>query len=221
MRRALCLLALLTAACAPSEPVSQGRAYYAASSCRNCHRIGAEGRSAGPDLSFVGFRQSPEWLDLWLKDPKAWRPQTTMPDPRLSPTARRQIVLYLSELKGQDMKPRPWESLTEPVAKGRLIFQRAGCIACHGPAGRGGYPNSNVPGREIPVLARTARTFTKAELVAKIRLGSTPQKEDASGPAPLVRMPAWGEVLSDSELEAVAEYLLTIKPEGPVADESW
>lgn len=221
MRRALFLLALLACACGPAEPVSQGRAYYAASNCRSCHRIGAEGRSAGPDLSFVGFRQSPEWLERWLSGPKAWRPGTTMPDPRLSPTARREIVAYLSGLKGQDMKPRPWDAVADPVAKGRLIFSRAGCVACHGPGGRGGYPNSNVPGREIPALSKTARTFTKPELVAKMRAGSRPLKEDPSGPEPLVRMPAWGEVFSDAELEALADYLLTLAPEGPAAVEEW
>jgi mono/diheme cytochrome c family protein len=200
--------------------VPPGRAYYVQSSCRGCHKIGEEGRASGPDLTYVGFRHGKDWLELWLRDPSAWKKDSAMPSPRLSPTARQAVVEYLSTLQGQDFKIKPWLDAPDSAAKGRLIYRRAGCIACHGPAGRGGFPNNNVPGGLVPALARTASTFTKEELMTKIRKGARPQKADPNAPAPLIEMPAWGQKLDEAELSALADYLLSLTPAGP-ADAGW
>ncbi|PIR15912.1 MAG: hypothetical protein COV48_11755, partial [Elusimicrobia bacterium CG11_big_fil_rev_8_21_14_0_20_64_6] len=65
--------------------------------------------------------------------------------------------------------------------------------------------------------------FTKAELIAKIREGvAQSQKADASGPAPLIRMPAWDNTLDDGELDAVAAYLLSLmSPKDEDSDSSF
>ena len=215
----LVILSITAALCAcsmqpPSGPAA-GKAYFAQVGCASCHRVGGEGSALGPDLTLVGFRHSPQWLDVWLKDPQAWKPGTLMPDKRLSPAARGAIVSYLAELKGQDWPKggRPWDGESDAVARGKLIFLRAGCVACHGQGGVGGYPNNNVAGAKIPALANVSETFSKAELIAKIKRGVAPTvKADASGPAPLVWMPSWGQVLDDAEIDAVASYLLTLKP---------
>lgn len=205
------LAALSLAACG-SRAVSPGRAYYLQNNCRSCHRIGEEGRSAGPDLTYAGWRHNKEWLDFWLKDPSSWKKDALMPNPRLPPAVRAAIVEYLAQQQGQEFKTKPWADAPDPIAKGRLIYQRAGCIACHGPAGQGGLPNNNVPGGLIPALALTASTYTKEELVAKIGKGSRPQKADPGGAAPLVVMPAWKDKLDPDELSAVAAYLLSLPP---------
>ncbi len=226
MPRALPLiLAAALAACSsrpPSGPLA-GKAYFAQVGCAACHRIGAAGSAGGPDLTLVGFRHSPEWLDLWLRNPRAWRPDTPMPNPRISPAARAAIVSYLSALKGADWPKgaRPWDGAGDAAARGRLIYLRAGCVACHGLGGAGGYPNNNVAGGKIPPLANASRAFTKAELVAKIKRGvPAPVRADATGPAPLVRMPSWERVLDDAEIDAVATYLLTLEPE-PSQQTEW
>ena len=217
-RLSLPLLAAILAACSmqpPTGPVA-GKAYFTQVGCASCHKIGGAGSAVGPDLTTIGFRHSPEWLEVWLKDPQAWKPGTVMPNKQLSPAARSAIVSYMAGLKGQDWPKggRPWDAEADPVAKGRLIFLRAGCVACHGQGGIGGYPNNNVAGGKIPALANVHETFTKAELIAKIKRGvPSPVKADAKGPAPLVFMPSWGEFLDDGELDAVASYLLTLKPD--------
>ena len=198
----------------PTGPVA-GEAYFAQVGCASCHRVGGEGGAVGPDLTLVGFRHSPEWLETWLKDPSAWKPGTLMPNKPLSPAARGAIVSYLATLKGQDWPQggRPWDGAGDAAARGRLVYSRAGCVACHGQGGVGGSPNNNVAGGKIPALANVAETFTKAELIAKIKRGvPAPIKADAKGPAPLVWMPPWGEVLDDAEIDAVATYLMTLKP---------
>ncbi len=217
MRASLLLLAAALAACSmqpPTGPVA-GKAYFTQVGCASCHRVGGAGSGVGPDLTLVGFRHSPQWLELFLKDPQAWKPGTLMPNKRLSPAARAAIVSYMAELKGQDWPKggRPWDGAGDAVARGRLIFLRAGCVACHGQGGVGGYPNNNVAGGKIPALSNASQTFTKPELVAKIKRGvPSPAKSDAAAPAPLVWMPSWGQVLDDGEIDAVASYLLTLKP---------
>ncbi len=224
MRPARVLLlasAAAAAACSarPPETAAAGKAYFRQAGCATCHRVGSEGGLVGPDLTLVGFRRSPAFLERWLSGPTAWRPGTLMPDPRLSPPARRALVAYLSGLRGQDWRAgaRPWDApFPSPAARGAVIFSRAGCSGCHGPAGSGGEPNNNVPGGLVPALRGLHDRFTKAELVAKISRGvAAPQKLDAKGPDPLVRMPAWGGVLDAAELSAVADYLLTLKPADP------
>ncbi len=220
MRRGALALALLLGACSsptlPEGPEA-GKAYFKQAGCQTCHRVGGTGSATGPDLTFVGFRHSPEWLERWMKDPQAWKPDTLMPNTRLSDGARRSIVAYMAGLKGQDAPAgrRAWDdpSLKDPVARGRVLYARAGCVACHGLGGKGGYPNNNVKGGVIPALVKVSEGYNKAELIKKIRLGvPRPEKADPNGPEPLVAMPAWSGVLDDGELDAVASYLLSLTP---------
>lgn len=220
MNRTLALLLLLSAALAsctfkaPSGPVA-GKAYFSQVGCAQCHRVGADGGQVGPDLTMVGFRHSAQWLETWLKDPQAWKPGTLMPNKQLSPAARAAIVSYMETLKGQDWPQggRPWDGVEPQAERGRLVFLRAGCVACHGSGGMGGYPNNNVAGGKIPALTNVINTYSKAELISKIKRGvPAPAKADPAGPDPLVFMPSWGQALSDGDIEAVATYLLTFKP---------
>lgn len=206
----------LLSACSPSPaPGSKGEAYFQALNCRSCHRIGADGGLGGPDLTYVGFRHSKEWLDLWLRNPQAWKPGTIMPNPNLTDGPREALVDYLSSLQGQAFAgAKPWDAPElkgSPVERGRVIFARAGCIACHGKGGAGGFPNNNVKGDAIPALAKVYETYTKEELKRKITNGVVPEKVDPSGPEPLVRMPPWGQKLSPAEIDSVADYLLSFK----------
>lgn len=217
MKRVPLAAFLFVSACSmkpPTGPVA-GKAYFAQVGCLTCHRVGGEGGATGPDLTLVGFRHSGEWLDRWIKDPQAWKPATVMPNKQLSPAARAAIVSYLVTLKGQDWPQggRPWDG-ADGAARGRQVFLRAGCIACHGAGGVGGQPNDNVKGGKIPALNSIVHTYTKAELVNRIANGVAPsQKEDPNGPDPSVRMPKWRDALSAQDIDAVATYLLTLPPD--------
>lgn len=195
----------------PSGPAA-GKAYFSQVGCLACHRVGGEGSSGGPDLTLVGFRHSSAWLDLWMTDPNAWKPGTLMPNKKLSPNARAAIVSYMATLKGQDWNGAPpWSASNDAVERGRQIFLRAGCVACHGLGGVGGYPNNNVAGGKIPTLNRAHETYSKAELIAKIKNGvPAPTPQDPKAAAPLVFMPRWGDVLSAADLSAVADYILSL-----------
>ena len=225
MKRASFLVAaVLLGACskAPSKPLTPGEAYFKALNCRSCHMIGGEGAGrGGPDLTMVGFRKDAAWLDKFLQDPQAWKPDTMMPNPRLSNEARGALVEYLSSLKGEAWgEAKPWHAAKDPVEKGRILYAKAGCVSCHGVAGAGGYPNNNVAGGKIPAVNGVFETYTKSELKRRVSRGVAPEKKDPAGAAPMLRMPPWGEVLKDEELDSVVEYLWTLRP-GAASGPAW
>ncbi|OGR83796.1 MAG: hypothetical protein A2902_04625 [Elusimicrobia bacterium RIFCSPLOWO2_01_FULL_64_13] len=200
------------------EGAELGRAYFQGMGCVRCHRIGGEGGRVGPDLTLVGFRKSRDWLDTWLENPPAWKKNTIMPNFHLQADMRRAIVDYLASLKGQDYgDKRPWmapEFDGDPVRRGEALFKGAGCATCHGLKGAGGYPNNNVVGGKIPALTYAADGYSKEELKERIRNGKVPDKADPNGTAPLLVMPPWGEVLNEDEIDAVADYVLSLRPAG-------
>ncbi len=199
-------LALLLAATAlASEPA----ALFDAHGCRSCHKVGHRGGNAGPDLTFVGHRRPKAWLDKWLASPRHYKPDTRMPEQGLASADREALAGYLSRLKGSAWgDAEPWDAVSEPRAKGESIYVRAGCVACHGPAGRGGHPNPGAHGGVIPALAPLMGTYTAGELKAKLKKGVVPEVHD--GPPAEVVMPGWEGLLDEAELDALAAYLLTL-----------
>ena len=97
------------------------------------------------------------------------------------------------------------------IQQGRYVFQKAGCIACHGVEGRGGVRNKNMDlGEEVPPLVGVSEGFTREELKTTIRNGRYPARADAAGLAPPLWMPAWKDKLTEEEIDAVVEYLLSL-----------
>lgn len=95
-----------------------------------------------------------------------------------------------------------------PVVEGQELYQRYGCINCHGPNGLGGVPNPLSPDKTIPPLSGADffhQFNTDAKIKAVIRSGSV------IGRAPIVSMPHWGGILSDSQLSALVAYIKTLK----------
>lgn len=199
-------LALLLAASAwASEPSK----LFDAHGCRSCHKVGYKGGNSGPDLTLVGHRRPLPWLRSWLESPKHFKADTRMPEQGLAAADREALALWLSEQKGRAWKTdEPWDAVKDPLKKGETIYARAGCVACHGPAGRGGHPNPGAHGDVIPALAPLMGTYTKDELKARVKAGVTP--ETHGGPPAAVSMPGWAGVLDDGELDALADYLLTL-----------
>jgi mono/diheme cytochrome c family protein len=213
------LLSLMTGAClllAGSARADDGAARFAPAGCSACHRIGPRGGESGPDLTLVGFRRPRAWIESWLKSPHAWKSDTLMPEQGLSAADRGALADFLSAQKGQGWSDGPpWTSLPDSE-KGRAIYIHAGCIACHGVAGRGGHPNPGAHGDIIPALAPLMGTYTSDELKTKIKDGVIPDGHD--GQTPAVVMPAWKNILSEPELGALTSYLLSLAGSQPKSD---
>ena len=192
-------------------------ARFDAAGCRACHRVGFRGGDSGPDLTLVGVRRPRTWLDLWLKSPHAWKPDTKMPEQGLSAADRGALAEFLSAQKGQAWgEDRPWRGIEPGEISGRDVYVRAGCVACHGPAGRGGHPNPGAHGDIIPALAPLMSTYNKEELKAKLKNGVIPDGHD--GRTAAVVMPAWKGVLDEDELDALTAYLLSLGESQPKSD---
>lgn len=226
-RAVLILAAAAFAACSKApDPVVDGKAAFTGFGCVKCHTIAGEGGQYGPDLTFVGFRKSPEFLDAWLKNPHAWKSTTLMPNFHLPEEVRASLVQYLSSQKGQGYRDgnAPWDAPEfqgDAVSRGEMIFNKAGCVTCHGLKGAGGYPNNNVPGGLIPSLTNAADGYSKDEMTTLLHKGRPASPVDPSQPAPMLNMPAWGQVLKDDEIAAVVEYVYSLKPKTAASSESW
>ncbi|HLI80575.1 MAG TPA: cytochrome c oxidase subunit II [Candidatus Binataceae bacterium] len=96
---------------APSAPDAlAGAKLFADKTCINCHSIAgtAGNQTVGPDLTHIASRtmlageaarNTPEELFRWLKQPDAIKPQSHMPDFKLTDDEAHQLVAYLEGLK--------------------------------------------------------------------------------------------------------------------------
>jgi mono/diheme cytochrome c family protein len=91
---------------------------------------------------------------------------------------------------------------------GAALYERYGCINCHGPNGLGGVPNPQAPDKTVPPLsgADFFKQFNTDKKIADfIRSGSV------LGRAPIVSMPHWGGIIPASDLDSLVAYVKTLK----------
>ena len=89
------------------DPV-RGQTLLAQRGCYGCHILDPNARrdltgtyrQFGPNLAGIGSKTSRDWLYRWILDPKAWNPDTKMPNLRLTPQEALDIAEYLSQQKG-------------------------------------------------------------------------------------------------------------------------
>jgi len=96
---AVMVAATLTVAAFAQDSVEQGKRYFMDSGCYGCHTIGKMGTPIGPDLSKVGAKYSHAYIERWLKDPSAQRPNAHMPALELSEQQVKSLAAFLSSLR--------------------------------------------------------------------------------------------------------------------------
>jgi cbb3-type cytochrome c oxidase subunit III len=104
--------------------------------------------------------------------------------------------------------PAPVITRQGVAVEGALLYQRYGCINCHGPNGLGGVPNPQSPDKAIPPLSGAdffAEFNTDQKIIDVIRSGRV------LGRAPIVSMPHWGGIIPDAQLKALVAYIKTLK----------
>ena len=106
--------------------------------------------------------------------------------------------------------------LNPKLETGRKLYEKLGCLACHGVDGKGGVPNLNAQtGQLVPPVAFVAEGYKKEELRDKILKGvSKVEKLDPAGPTPPLYMPAYKELIADTDLELLMAYLKSLMPKG-------
>ena len=109
-------------------------------------------------------------------------------------------------------KPR----LGPELQAGLKVYQDFSCIACHGEDGKHPAHNPNAQsGQMVPPLDHVADTYTREELMAKIRAGVPVEpKLDPNGPTPPLAMPGYAKLLSEPQMQSLLIYLYSLKPKG-------
>jgi len=145
---------------APSQKVSgmsdattiaKGKVAFESVGCLGCHVRGAEDDNPGaalkgvsgrplvirnrdfaPALANVGLKMQPDWLVRWLKNPKKYWHETTMPNLRLSDSEATSITAYLFSLS--DASKKTTDIVLDDKAaykRGARLINRRGCTGCH------------------------------------------------------------------------------------------
>lgn len=217
LRRNIDLDAILARERAPQQ---KGKALFEEYDCYACHRVGAEGRFIGPDLTWLGHRKTRDWERVWLKDPDGWKPGTFMPNFQLPPNAIEALTSYLESLRGQrNTESQEWEFNVNFVLnnradrRGELVFRRLACWSCHGEEGRGGIRHPNAaPVENMPPLLEAANNYTLERLKQLMSARRESEKLDPNREAPPFSCPDYSGALTDDEFEDLYAYLVKLAP---------
>ena len=116
----------------------EGASVYGEAFCASCHAVqnaagNLVGGNLGPELTRVGSKVKSEWLADWLRNPKAYDPDTKMPRYRFD---NKQIGLLMGFLAGKSdsdfLANRHFESATQPqIEHGKALVIERGCASCH------------------------------------------------------------------------------------------
>ncbi len=152
-----------------------GRDLVANSMCVRCHVApkgpdapldgmdGMDGmpelQATGPDLAGIGLLLQPQWIEQWLLEPKALRPQARMPKVLSTDAAeaRRQaadIVAYLVAAGGGDREAAVSGALQGAAERGRQLADLLRCRSCHS------LPGGDPPPPAAPVHELSGRVST-------------------------------------------------------------
>lgn len=124
--------------------IDRGETRYRESRCISCHAQEGRGGVVGPDVGKIGSKVKPLWLDAWIRDPRTFFRDSTMPRYGLSDADRTAIVSYMmSEFVDYDSDPDETEEilalLPEPneavMTEGEGLYRHYGCGQCHSLSG--------------------------------------------------------------------------------------
>jgi len=121
-------------------------------------------------------------------------------------------------------QPTTAGALNPQLERGKLVFSKYGCNACHGSGGVGGVKNINAQtGGEVNGLLRVSETYTHEELVERIRNGvPNVDKADPTGPEPPLHMPPYKDLVGGQEMQDLVSYLMSLRPQtGETKSEEW
>lgn len=97
------VLAMLVSAAAVSAQdrnraalVEEGRQAFMRNGCYGCHTVGRVGTPMARDLTHVGAKYRPEYLEKWLRDPSYLRPSTHMPAIELNEADIQSLAAFLA-----------------------------------------------------------------------------------------------------------------------------
>jgi mono/diheme cytochrome c family protein len=187
------------------------------------------------------------WLMRKLKNPRTLNPgvrsdelpageeevfPSAMPHFGLVEADIEALTVYLLSLTAFDPpasyvippQPEPTPIYASPPEKGKAVFEKFGCAACHGIGGVGGRRNWNAGlGEEVPSLLYVKAYYGNdiESLKRLIREGRQPvPRANPTRPNPPLYMPAWKDRISEEELDALVVYLFSLADRLPTPSAS-
>ncbi len=177
--------------------------------CLSCHSAGEKvteriQTKSAPDLSEVGRRLTPHYIQDFIRDPQSTKHGTTMPgifhsSEAFAADGAAEFLTHFLVSKGGPIAPSEKAISRSLVNRGKELFHSIGCVACHQP------DNERAPAYDSVPLGPQARKTTVEQLSLFLQ---KPHQIRSSG-----RMPDLG--LSEAEAEAIAYYLLKDQVENP------
>ena len=126
---------------ASPDPAS-GASLYGESFCASCHAVqnaagNLVGGDVGPELTRVGSKVKPEWLQAWLRNPRAYDAETAMPHYRFNDAQVATLSGFLLAKTDSDLLANVHLEATSPeqIAHGKRLVSDYGCASCHEIAG--------------------------------------------------------------------------------------
>ena len=131
-----------SASTAPSTPTDAdtqaGASTYGESFCASCHAMQNAagllvGGNLGPELTGIGTKAKPDWLREWIRNPKAYDPETVMPHYRFDEKQLSLVAGFLGTKTVPDFVANiHLEAPTaQQVAHGKQLVTEMGCAVCH------------------------------------------------------------------------------------------
>ena len=126
---------------ASSDPAA-GATLYGQSFCASCHAVqnaagNLVGGDVGPELTRVGNKVKSEWLQAWLRNPRAYDAETAMPHYRFNdPQIATLSGFLLAKTDSDPLSNVHLEAATpEQIGHGKRLVSDYGCASCHEIAG--------------------------------------------------------------------------------------
>ncbi|MFZ0732124.1 MAG: c-type cytochrome [Candidatus Sulfotelmatobacter sp.] len=120
-----------------SDPIA-GASLYGESFCASCHAVqnaagNIVGGDLGPELTRVGSKVRPEWLQAWLRNPRVYDAGTMMPHYRFNDPQVATLSGFLLAKADSDLLANVHlEAATpEQIAHGKRLVSDYGCASCH------------------------------------------------------------------------------------------
>ena len=121
----------------PPDPTA-GASLYGESFCASCHAVqnaagNIVGGDVGPELTRVGNKVKPQWLQVWLRNPRIYDAGTAMPHYRFDDRQVSVLTGFLENETDSDLLANVHLEPATPgqIADGKKLVTEYGCAACH------------------------------------------------------------------------------------------
>ncbi len=128
----------VTLSAKPSSDPAAGASLYGESFCASCHAVqnaagNTVGGDVGPELTRIGDKVKPEWLQAWLRNPRVYDPPTEMPHYRFSDAQVATLAGYLLTKIDSDLLANVHLDAATPeqITRGQRLVTDYGCASCH------------------------------------------------------------------------------------------